>query len=167
MRAFISLKRLAGMMGLLAGMFTVVYCSSRERAFDNDPMLSLSKDRPKYQKPQPEEEMPSLDFKLAFFDTDKATLREDAKKSLKPTADYLRKHTDVNVQLEGFCDKRGSDDYNLKLGERRAQAAKAYIVSQGVDAKRITVLSYGRMEGDTDTAMAQNRRAGVVVIFPK
>jgi outer membrane protein OmpA-like peptidoglycan-associated protein len=163
---YFSLERFVWLLVIFAGMFAVVFCSSRERGFESDPMMSLSKDRPKYQKPV-EDDMPPLDFKLAFFDTDKATLREDAKRALKPTADYLKAHKDIVVQLEGFCDKRGSDAYNLELGERRAQAAKEFIVAQGVDPKRISVLSYGKMEGDSDSAMAQNRRAGVVVIFPK
>ncbi len=155
------------LMTLLTGaMFTVVFCSSKERAFDG-PIVSATTDRPKYEKPQVEEEMPSLDFKFAFFDLDKAVLKPEAKKSLTPAAQWMKKNPSVNIQIEGFCDKRGSDAYNLQLGERRAKAAKEFLVSQGIPASHITTMSYGRVEGDSDMAMAQNRRAGVVVIFPK
>ena len=111
--------------------------------------------------------MPALNFKTAFFDFDKAVLRSDGKKALKPTADWLKKNPNVSVQIEGYCDELGSQQYNLILGAKRAEAAKAFLVSQGVKPESIMTISYGRVEGESEEVRAQNRRAGIVVIFPR
>ena len=130
-------------------------------------MMNVASER-KAKAPEPAagDDMPYLDPKTAFFDFDKAVLRPDARKALKPTAEWLKKYPSVNVQIEGFCDEKGSNAYNLVLGEKRANAAKAYLVSQGVDPKRIATLSYGRVEGTGDEVRRQNRRAGFIIIHP-
>src|SRR5947209_7499200 len=82
---------------------TVMYCSSKE--YRQEPMFNVASER-KPMKPQPKEiELPPLDFKNAFFDFDKAILRPDGMKALKPTADWLKKHADVTIQIEGYCDE--------------------------------------------------------------
>jgi len=74
----------------------------------------------------------------------------------------------MNIQIEGHCDSRGSIEYNLALGERRAKSVKAYLVSLGIEANRLNIISFGEekplADGDTESAHAQNRRANFVPI---
>jgi peptidoglycan-associated lipoprotein len=80
---------------------------------------------------------------------------------------WLKKHDEVNVVVQGYCDERGTREYNLALGERRANAVKQYLISKGVAANRISVISYGKERpavlGNNEAAWAQNRRAVTVV----
>ncbi|PIT99952.1 MAG: peptidoglycan-associated lipoprotein [Bdellovibrionales bacterium CG10_big_fil_rev_8_21_14_0_10_45_34] len=100
------------------------------------------------------------------FDYDTADLSSDAKSKLSQNADWIKARAAVTVQIEGHCDERGSIEYNLALGERRAKAAKAYLVSLGVPAKQMTIISYGEEKplvmGDSDSDFAKNRRANFV-----
>ncbi len=98
-----------------------------------------------------------------YFDFDQFTLSADARRILGENAKYLNANNGLQVVIEGHCDERGSDEYNLALGESRALAAKNYLVSLGIDAKRISVISYGEekplVSGSSEEAWAQNRRA--------
>lgn len=100
------------------------------------------------------------------FDYDKSNLSSETREQLKTNMEWIKSHPDVVVQVEGHCDSRGSVEYNLALGERRAQAVKKYLVSLGVDAKRLTVISYGKEKlldtGSSEAAHAKNRRANFV-----
>lgn len=91
------------------------------------------------------------------------TLEDAARVTLENNAVYLRKHALENVVVEGHCDERGSDEYNLALGERRALAAKNYLVSLGIPAERLSIISYGEekplVAASNEEAWAQNRRA--------
>jgi peptidoglycan-associated lipoprotein len=82
--------------------------------------------------------------KDAFFDFNKADIRADARDALGQTAQFLRDHPEVKVTIEGHCDERGSTEYNLVLGDRRAAAVKAYLVSLGISADRINTTSLGK-----------------------
>jgi len=97
------------------------------------------------------------------FDYDKSTLREESRKKLQGNADWMKSHASVNVQVEGHCDARGSLEYNLALGERRARSVKEYLVGLGVAESRLSVISYGKekpvAQGDSEEALAKNRRA--------
>lgn len=100
------------------------------------------------------------------FDYDKSNLTEEAKKKLADNAKWIKDNGDVNVQVEGHCDDRGSIEYNLALGEQRARTTKAYLVSLGVDSKRLSVISYGKekpvAQGDSEQVLYKNRRANFV-----
>jgi peptidoglycan-associated lipoprotein len=100
------------------------------------------------------------------FDYDQASLTTSARRLLADNAEWMRKNSDVTVQVEGHCDERGSVEYNLALGERRAKSVKNYLVSLGLDPKRLTVISYGKekplVSGDTEEDYAKNRRANFV-----
>ncbi len=100
------------------------------------------------------------------FDYDKATLTGSTRSQLKDNASWIKNNDDVVVQIEGHCDTRGSVEYNLALGERRAKSVKKYIVSLGVDPKRLTIISYGEEkpldDGSNDSAHGTNRRANFV-----
>ncbi len=96
------------------------------------------------------------------FEYDQYVLTADARATLKNNAAYL-KAKGVSVQIEGHCDERGSDEYNLALGEKRALAVKNYLASLGVPADRMSIISYGEeiplVMASTEEAWAQNRRA--------
>ncbi len=79
-----------------------------------------------------------------FFDYDNYDIRQDAQATLAKDADYLLQHPEIKIVVGGYCDERGSDEYNLVLGQNRAQAAKTALVTAGVAADRIRVISYGK-----------------------
>jgi peptidoglycan-associated lipoprotein len=98
----------------------------------------------------------------AYFDYDKADLRPDARAALSKSADFLKNYPRFKVTIEGHCDERGSTEYNLGLGDRRASAVKQYIISLGVSADRISTVSFGKekpfcMESN-ESCWQQNRR---------
>jgi peptidoglycan-associated lipoprotein len=99
---------------------------------------------------------------LIHFDFDKSTVRPEDAASLDQKVAILQANPDLRIRISGHCDERGSDEYNLALGNRRATAAKAYLVSHGVDAGRIETSSYGEerpiAQGHDEDAWSQNRR---------
>ena len=99
-----------------------------------------------------------------FYDYDTADVRSDAQTTLSRDASYLASHPDVKVVIGGYCDERGSNEYNLALGQNRADAAKNALVSAGVAANRIRTISYGKEKPfcteSTEECWQQNRRAG-------
>ena len=102
-----------------------------------------------------------------FFAFDRSDISPEAREILARQADWLRRYPNVSVTIEGHCDERGTREYNLALGERRAQAAKNVLVATGIPAARISTISYGKerpaVVGSTEEANAQNRRAVTVV----
>jgi peptidoglycan-associated lipoprotein len=98
-----------------------------------------------------------------FFDTDSSTVREDGRQTLNRQAEWLKKYTNYQITIEGHCDERGTREYNLALGERRANAARQYLIAQGIPAARIKTVSYGKERpdpvGSDEAAWARNRRA--------
>ncbi|HXT27261.1 MAG TPA: peptidoglycan-associated lipoprotein Pal [Candidatus Eisenbacteria bacterium] len=90
------------------------------------------------------EEMFMKEVQDAYFDLDKADIRSDARAAMAKTADFLRNYPQVKVVVEGHCDERGSTEYNLALGDRRAAAVKQYLVSLGIGADRMSTVSYGK-----------------------
>jgi peptidoglycan-associated lipoprotein len=103
----------------------------------------------------------------AFFDFDKADLREDARSALANDAQWLKKYSSMQILIEGHCDERGTSAYNLALGDRRANAAKEYLVSLGIDASRVRTISYGKERPfcteSTESCWQENRRAHLVI----
>jgi len=102
-----------------------------------------------------------------YFDFDKYDLRTDARTTLDRKASFLNQNSSVRVQVEGHCDERGTNEYNMALGERRANAAKQYLTTAGISAGRLSTISYGEERpldpGHTEAAWARNRRAHFVV----
>lgn len=98
-----------------------------------------------------------------FFDTDQSTVREDGRATLGKQAEWLKKYTNYQVTVEGHCDERGTREYNLALGERRANAARQYLIAQGIPAARIKTVSFGKERpdpvGSDEAAWSRNRRA--------
>jgi peptidoglycan-associated lipoprotein len=101
------------------------------------------------------------------FATDSSDVDAEAQGILTRQAAWLKKFPNVRVTLEGHCDERGTREYNLALGDRRANSAKAFLVNLGVQSERVTTISYGKERplaaGSDESAWAQNRRAVTVV----
>ena len=101
-----------------------------------------------------------------FYDFDRSELRADAITQLKTNANWIQANSSNNVIIEGHCDERGTSEYNLALGERRANSARDYIVNLGVAPVRLKTVSYGEekpfADGHNEEAWAQNRRAHFV-----
>ncbi len=115
--------------------------------------------------PEPDRsgEASGADLGDVFFDYDSVDLRGDARTTLDSNGKILMQNTGMRVSIEGHCDERGTVDYNLALGERRAQAAKDFLVSFGVAGDRMQTISYGENRpfatGSDEAAFSQNRRA--------
>jgi peptidoglycan-associated lipoprotein len=124
--------------------------------------------------PPPAAAQPSVDelfsqnVKDAFFDFDKSDIREDARTALTKDAEFLRSYSQVRVSIEGNCDERGSTEYNLGLGQRRAEAAKNYLISLGIPADRMETVSWGKERpvctDHDENCWQRNRRAHFVMI---
>jgi peptidoglycan-associated lipoprotein len=118
-------------------------------------------------RPAPAEFRPAADLPDVYFDFDKSAIRPDAARVLRVSADWLAKHADQAVLIEGHCDERGTAEYNLALGDRRARAARDFLVANGVAAGRITLISYGedrpQCTDRNEACWSRNRRAHFVV----
>jgi peptidoglycan-associated lipoprotein len=103
-----------------------------------------------------------------FFATNKSSLTTAARETLRKQATYLRKNKNLNITVEGHADERGTREYNLALGERRANAARDYLMTYGISGKRISVISYGKEKpvnpASTPLAWSQNRRSVTVKV---
>ncbi|HUP01578.1 MAG TPA: peptidoglycan-associated lipoprotein Pal [Gemmatimonadota bacterium] len=99
---------------------------------------------------------------MIFFDFDRSELKPEARETLQRKSEALRQFPEINVRIEGHADERGTIEYNLALGERRAEAARQYLIDLGIDADRLTTISYGEerplVPESNEAAWAQNRR---------
>jgi len=160
--------------GLLAALLVALGCASRKQVSTTQveppppPAAQEETTTTPPPPPAPTETTPEPRATLAdaFFDFDAAELRDDAKNALENNAKWMERNTGVGVVVEGHCDERGSVEYNLALGERRAKAAKEFLVSYGITANRLTTISYGKERpfdpGHDENSWAQNRRAHFV-----
>jgi peptidoglycan-associated lipoprotein len=107
-------------------------------------------------------------LETVHFEYDKSSITAENKKILQGNADWIKKNSTYKVQIEGHCDARGTIEYNLALGERRANAVKAYLASLGVPTARMSVISYGKEkpveQGDSEAVNAKNRRANFLPV---
>ena len=103
-----------------------------------------------------------------FFATNKSSLTTKSRETLRKQATYLRKNKNLNVTIEGHADERGTREYNLAIGERRANAAKDYLMTYGISGKRISIISYGKEKpvktGSDALSWSQNRRSVTVKV---
>lgn len=108
-------------------------------------------------------EMAKFEQDLIYFDFDKFNLTADARKVLAEKASFLNAHPNMKVRIEGHCDERGTREYNLALGERRAKSAQDYLIFLGINPDRVSSISYGEEKpleaGSGETAWTKNRRA--------
>lgn len=152
--------------GLVATSFVISGCSKKEAAARPEPVVEKPEQPP---TPPPAPPEPKVDpnvwkseVKDVFFDFDKYELRADSRALLQENARALKEHPDAMMVLGGHCDERGTEDYNLALGQRRADAVKSYLTDLGVDGSRLQTISYGEEKpfamGHDEAAWAQNRR---------
>ena len=110
----------------------------------------------------------SSPLKDVFFDFDHYDLRTDARDTLKTNAEWLKSNPAVRIEIEGHCDDRGTNEYNLALGAKRSQAAKDYLATLGIAAERLSTISYGAeiptCKDQNENCWRQNRRARFVII---
>jgi peptidoglycan-associated lipoprotein len=113
----------------------------------------------------------SSPLKDVFFEFDRYDLRTDARETLKVNADWLKRNPTARIEIEGHCDSRGTNEYNLALGAKRAQAAKDYLANLGIPGERLSTISYGAeipvCTEQSENCWSQNRRARFVVIAGK
>lgn len=104
----------------------------------------------------------------AFFNYNESTLTSEAQEALSTSASWLKAHPEFNLVVEGHCDERGTEEFNLALGDRRSNIARDYLAQLGVDGSRIRTISYGEerpfAQGSSDSAWSQNRRAHLVLV---
>jgi len=118
--------------------------------------------------PPPKPQLQESQLETVYFDFDKFNLRPDARASLDKNFQLLQEYPDAIVKIEGHCDERGTVEYNLSLGEKRARAVMDYLAGLGVGAGRLSVISFGKERpvdpGHNETAWAKNRRAEFKII---
>jgi peptidoglycan-associated lipoprotein len=161
------IKRLI-MLATILSLVAIAGCGGK-KAVDEPPTDAASapveepKETPVEEPTSEPADMSPISISDVFFDFDKYNLTAEAKGTLEANAREIKRVGDASVTVEGHCDERGTKAYNLALGEKRANAAKDYLVSLGVTASRITTISYGKErpfdDGHDETAWAKNRRA--------
>ena len=159
-------------------MLVAVGCSRRQQTPPPPPAQPTTRPQPPAQpapprvvpqQPQQQEEaVPrDLSFTTVYFDFDRSDIRTDQRSAMERNARLLSQYQTVRVRLEGHCDERGTEEYNMALGQRRADAVMQYLTSYGISGSRITTISYGEMRpaatGQNETAWAQNRRCEIVI----
>jgi peptidoglycan-associated lipoprotein len=114
---------------------------------------------------------PSSPLQDSFFAFDRYDLEESARATLKANAEWMKANPSTKVQIEGHCDERGTNEYNMALGAKRAQAARDYLVTLGIGADRLSTISYGEevpvCKESNETCWAKNRRARSVILGGK
>ena len=166
-----SLSCVFKILGLLAMVALVSACSDDTKTTGMDTMNGKvpngSAPMTQMGMQTPQQELTSQVGDRVFFGLDKSDLSAEARATLDRQATWMHKYPAVTVTVEGHCDERGTREFNLALGERRATSVKNYLVAAGVDAGRIQTISYGKerpaVTGSTESAWAQNRRAVTVV----
>lgn len=110
----------------------------------------------------------SSELQTVYFDYDSSNIRSDAREALKANANWLKSNRSVNVQIAGHCDERGTTEYNIALGQRRANATRDYLSRQGVDKSRMSTISYGEEQpsdsGHDEMSWAKNRRSEFIIV---
>ena len=158
-------------LSLIAGLLLLAACSQSSRHHRQRPAEAV-KPRRQRRRPRPSFPARAQDFvqnvgDRVFFDFDKSVIKPEGQTTLERQADWLKKYANVTVTIEGHCDERGTREYNLALGERRATAVRNALTALGVSANRVKVISYGKdrpiVPGDNEQAWAQNR-VGITVI---
>lgn len=172
------------LIAILIVSFTLVFFNGCQKKVVTEPVKEAPKVEPVTEAP-PKIEKPELTeaeifqrktleevnrqgyLKKIYFDFDKYTIKDDMKPVLQNNADWLMGHAGVEIRIDGHCDERGTVEYNMALGEKRAKAAKEYLVTLGVGADRVTIVSYGKskplVKGIDEESHYQNRRDEFII----
>ncbi|GAN69139.1 peptidoglycan-associated lipoprotein Pal [Acetobacter orleanensis] len=144
-------------------MVALLSACAHEKANTGDSSGASTAMQPSGPVPGSEEDLVATAGDRVLFPLNKSGLTSDAQATLEKQAAWLAKYPQVNVEVAGNCDDRGTEEYNIALGQRRANAARDYLVAKGVASSRISTISYGKdrptAEGDDESAWAQNRNA--------
>ena len=163
-------RAVLGSVLLMAGALLLAGCPKKPEVATGAPRAEAPAPVPEA-RPEPAPPAPAAakePLQDVFFDFDKAVIRDDGKKSLNENIQWLKANPAVQIRVEGHCDERGTNEYNLALGERRAKVVRDYLVAGGIDAKRISTVSYGEerpfVQGHDESAWKGNRRGHFVVV---
>jgi peptidoglycan-associated lipoprotein len=109
-------------------------------------------------------------LKTIYFDFDRYNIKDEYKDTLRQNAQWIKDHGEFNVVIEGHCDERGTNEYNLALGDRRASSTKEYLTALGVPGRRLRTIAYGEerpaVNGHDESAWSRNRRAQFLIVKP-
>lgn len=145
----------------------LVSCARREVKIEEEVVITPEEEAIAKDTIPPEVVKIPLELSRIHFDFDKYDIRPDDAKILEKNADVLKVYPDERVKIEGHCDERGTNEYNLALGEKRAIAARDYFVRLGIEEEKISIISYGEerplVPAHNESAWAKNRRAEFVV----
>ncbi len=168
------MKRTAILLGLLSLVLVLVIGGCKKKVEPTPPeqprVEQPKAEEPKIEQPKVEEPITIQEsqFQTVYFDFDKYNLRSDGKSALDVNAGLLKQFPDVIVRIEGHCDERGTVEYNLSLGEKRARACMEYLNGLGIAANRVSVISYGEerpaVSGSDESAWSKNRRCEFKII---
>jgi peptidoglycan-associated lipoprotein len=140
---------------------------ARQRAFEEERLREQQRAGAQAEGPEMSAARSSFVNEDIHFDFDRSTLRSDAQEILRKKAEFLLIYPGVSVVIEGHCDERGTNEYNLALGDRRAESAKAFLINLGIAPSRLTTVSYGEERpadpAHDEDAWAKNRRASFVI----
>src|SRR5215510_12436595 len=143
----------------------LVACASTAKDATKDTVTGIQPGEQGPPKGPRDPELPSL--VTVYFDYDDSALRPDAKDGLRRNAEYLQSKPTAKAEVQGNCDERGTEEYNLALGKRRAEAAKQYLVDLGIAAQRLSTVSFGEENpaspGSGESAWAKNRRVDFIL----
>ncbi len=158
---------------LVLSLVTLSGCGSKsatDTALESDQNRGMGAEEPLESKPQGGivEGRTSGPMLPVYFDFDASDIRADQVSRIILNADFLKDHPDVSIRIEGNCDPRGTNEYNMALGERRALSSKKYLANLGVNEKKLTTISYGEerilLHGHDELSWAQNRRDDFVIV---
>jgi len=159
------ISRFAGALTLAAAL-ALVGCSSTPDGDDAEGTSTGSEFREAPAPAPPPQQSKMLDFQTVYFDYDSFEIRADARPALQANSGKMSSGVGGTITIEGHCDERGSAEYNLALGEKRANAVKRYLVDLGVPSSKLSVVSYGEdrpaVQGHDESAWRYNRRADFV-----
>ena len=161
-------------LGLAVSVASLSGCSSKKKT--TEPVKQERKVTPKPAPPavkprapeKEEERVPrDLSFDTIYFDYHKSNIRSDQRSMLSSNARLMSKYQTVRIQLAGNCDERGTEEYNMALGQRRADSVKEYLTDYGISGSRISTISYGEMRpadsGHNEAAWTLNRRCEIII----
>jgi peptidoglycan-associated lipoprotein len=155
------------LVGILAATLLVAGCSSKKGTETAATDSSMTSEATGGAIPGSEQDLQQNVGDRVFFELDRSELSQEARSTLDRQAAWLKKFPAVRVTVEGHCDERGTREYNMALGARRANAARAYLVALGIESGRIQTVSYGAERpavlGTGESVWSQNRRAVTVV----
>ncbi len=159
---------------LLVGLLVLLlfsFCAKKPPVVEEQPPPKVEEEKPPSPPPPPPEEevkvLKQEDLQPIYFDFDKYDLRQGDREILNRNAQMLREFPTVKIRIEGNCDERGTVEYNLALGEKRARAAKDYLVNLGIDPDRISIITYGKEKAShcyNEECWQKDRRDDFVIV---